>query len=153
MGVVRSLAAWLVVGLTLCGLSLACGPTAVPPTPAPTIDAFAVVRATSQAAYASGKAALDRGDYLQACVLLDTARTNDPENRPEVQQALDQALQRCLTPPPEPTAAPGAAQQRTIVVATLPAAAATAIPPGKPIAEVPPLPGEQRVGARSSASG
>lgn len=84
------------------------------------MDAFAVVRATSQAAYASGRAALDRGDYLQACVYLDTAKTTDPDNNPQVGQALEQALERCLTPSAEPTSASAAAQPLpTIVVPTL----------------------------------
>ena len=78
-----------------------------------------MVRATSQAAYASGRAALDRGDYLQACVYLDTAKTTDPDNNPQVGQALEQALQRCLTPSAEPTNASAAAQALpTIVVPT-----------------------------------
>src|SRR5437870_8855846 len=123
MGVVRTVAVWIGVGLLLSCLTLACGPAAAPaPTPAQG-DPFAVVRATAQAAYASGKAHLDRGEYLQACVDLDLAKTNDPDNRPEIQQALEQALQHCLTPPPEATAAPAPAQVRTIVVATLAAAA------------------------------
>src|SRR5437660_10976014 len=122
MDVLRSVGAWIGVGLTLCGLSLACGPSAPTLPPTPTVDAFAVVRSTAQAAYASGKAHLDRGEYLQACVDLDLAKTNDPDNRPEIQQALEQALQHCLTPPPEATAAPAPAQVRTLVVATLGAA-------------------------------
>jgi hypothetical protein len=77
------------------------------------------VRATSQAAYLAGQTAIAQGDYLQACVDLDTAKTNDPDNRADIQQALEQALSRCLTPPPQATSAPAAAQQRTIVVATL----------------------------------
>lgn len=120
-------------GFVLCYLSLACGPTASSTAPTPPADAFAVVRATSQAAYQAGTAALDRGDYLQACVYLDTAKTNDPDNRPEIQQALEQALSRCLTPPPEPTAAQASAQQRTIVVATVVAGASTALATGATI--------------------
>jgi hypothetical protein len=120
MDILRSLAAWVGVGLTLCGLSLACAPSAPAVPPTPTVDAFAVVRATAQSAYASGKAHLDRAEYLQACVDLDVARTNDPESRPEIQQALEEALQHCLTPPPEATAPRPAAPQRTVVVATLP---------------------------------
>src|SRR5205814_8282877 len=103
MQLARVVAAWGLAGAMLWWLTLACGPTAAAPTPGPTSDAFAVVRATSQAAFASGKAHLDRGEYLQACVDLDAARTNDPDRLPEIQQALDQALQRCLTPLPEST--------------------------------------------------
>ena len=82
-----------------------------------------MVRATSQAAYASGKAALDRGDYLQACIFLDTARTNDPDKSAQIEQALEQALQRCLTPTAETTTTPASVPQPvpTIVVPTAPA--------------------------------
>jgi hypothetical protein len=128
MHVVRSVAACVGAGLLLCCGSLACGPAAAP-VATPTVgDPFAVVRATSQAAYASGKAHLDRGEFLQACVDLDTARTNDPDNRPEIDQALSQALQRCLTPVAEATSAP-AQSLPTLVLPTLPAAAATPAPP------------------------
>lgn len=126
MAFLRSVAAWLGVGVLLCGCTLACGPSAATP-PSPTAaesDPFAVVRATSQAAYASGRAHLDRGEYLQACVDLDAARTSDPDNRTEINQALAQALQYCLTPAAEATSAP--AQGRpTLVVATVAAARAT----------------------------
>ena len=44
-----------------------------------------VVRATSQAAYQTGKAHLDRGEFLAACVDLDKAKVADPDNRPEIQ--------------------------------------------------------------------
>src|ERR671933_1914063 len=98
MHVVRCAAAWSGVGLLLCCWTLGCGPAATPAATPTAGDPFAVVRATSQAAYASGKAHLDRGEFLQACVDLDTAKTNDPDNRPEIEQALGQALQRCLTP-------------------------------------------------------
>src|SRR5918912_3667347 len=103
MHLVRSAAAWLGIGLLLCCWTLACGPTAQPASTPMGGDPFAVVRATSQAAYASGKAHLDRGEFLQACVDLDIARTNDPDNRPEIDQALREALQRCLTALPEAT--------------------------------------------------
>ena len=130
MDVVRSVAAWLLVGLGLGGLSLACGPSAAPVAPAPTADAFAVVRATSQAAYSSGRAHLDRGEYLQACVDRDSAHTTDPDNRSDIQQALQSALEHCLTPPPEATAAQSPPQQRTVVVATVQAAAFATPTPG-----------------------
>ncbi len=111
--------AWLGSGLGLAVLTLACGPSAEPAQPSPSADAFAVVRATSQAAYRAGQTAIAAGDYLQACVDFDTAKTTDPDNRPEIDQALQQALTRCLTPPPQATSAPPVAQQRTLVVATL----------------------------------
>jgi hypothetical protein len=124
---VRALAAWAGAGLVLGLITLSCGPSAAPP-PTPTQpDPFAVVRATSQAAYASGKAHLDRGEYLQACVDLDTAKTNDPDSSPEIDKALGQALAYCLTPAAEPTSAASAAgtpvARPTVVVATPPAAA------------------------------
>jgi hypothetical protein len=102
------------LGLLLVGLTFACGPSAAqPPTPA-AADPFAVVRATSQAAYQTGKAHLDSGEFLAACVDLDKAEVADPDNRPEIQQALEVALQQCLTPVVEATPA-----QRGNVVATL----------------------------------
>src|SRR5438067_1022116 len=120
--------AFLGTGLIICALSLACGPSAAAPaTPTANPDAFAVVRATSQAAYQAGQTALAQGDYLQACVYLDTAKTDDPDNRSDIQQALDQALAHCLTPVAEPTSPPVAAQQRTVVVATLAAGVGTVL--------------------------
>ena len=121
----RVVLVWAALGVGLCVATLACGPSAAPPTTTPTADAFGVVRATSQAAYASGKTALDRGDYLQACVDLDVAKTNDPDNNPQIQQALEQALTRCLTPSVEPTSASAGAvlPLPTIVVPTVAALA------------------------------
>jgi hypothetical protein len=124
--VLRVVGAWLATGLLICALTLACGPSAsVPPTPSP--DAFAVVRATSQAAYQAGQAALASGDYLQACVDFDTAKTNDPDNRADIQQGLDQALEHCLTPATAPTSAPAVPPERTLVVATIAAGLGTAL--------------------------
>src|SRR6266850_828494 len=118
MHVLRSLSgprlAFGALGLLLVGLTFACGPTAAPPPTPAAADPFAVVRATSQAAYQTGKAHLDRGEFLAACVDLDKAKTTDPDNRAEIQQALEAALQQCLTPLVEPTPA-----QRGNVVATL----------------------------------
>jgi hypothetical protein len=88
-----------------------------------------VVRATSQAAYQSGKDFLDRGD-LRGCPLIDTAKTNDPDNRPEIQQALERCLQ-AIADLPTATAAPPPAQ-RTIVLATLPATTPVAIAQSTP---------------------
>jgi hypothetical protein len=86
----------------------------------PVADPFAVVRATSQAAFAAGQGFLDRGDLGQACPLIDTAKTTDPDNRPEIEQALERCLTAiaAATPAIPPTPAP-----RTIVVATLPVVA------------------------------
>jgi hypothetical protein len=122
---VRSVAAWVGVGLLLCDCTLACGPSAAPATTPTVSDPFAVVRATSEAAYASGKAHFDRGEFLLACVDLDAAKTNDPDNRPEIQQALEQALQRCLTPPPEATSPQAQARPSLVPTTVPPAAAAT----------------------------
>jgi hypothetical protein len=123
---VRFVVAWAGLGLVLCGISFACAPSASTPATPPTADAFAVVRATSQAEYQAGATALAQGNYLQACVDLDAAKTNDPDNRPEIQQALNQALTRCLTPPPTSTVAAAVVQQ-TLVLATVPAAAAPTV--------------------------
>jgi hypothetical protein len=128
MHLVRSAAAWLGLGLLLCCWTLACGPTAAPAATPTAGDPFAVVRATSQAAYASGKAHLDRGEFLQACVDLDTAKTNDPDNRPEIEQALGQALQRCLTPVATPASPPAP----TLALPTRPAAPAASTSQARP---------------------
>jgi hypothetical protein len=125
----RVVLAWLGTGLLICGLSLACGPSA-PATPTPDADAFAVVRATSQAAYQVGQAELSRGDYLQACVDLDKAKTNDPDSRADIQQALDRAVAHGCTPATsvaQPTSPPAAAPQRTLAVATISAGVGTAL--------------------------
>src|SRR5258708_2703010 len=117
----RSVLTGMGFSCALGGLTLACGPSAAPqPTPV-AADPFAVVRATSQAAYQAGKDDLDRGD-LRGCPLIDTAKTTDPDNRPEIQQALERCLQAIAELPTAIAAPPPA--QRTIVLATLPAVAA-----------------------------
>jgi hypothetical protein len=106
------------VVLGLGGLGFACGPALAPPTPTATQgDPFAVVRATSQAAYESGKAHFERGELQAALIDLDRAKTNDPDSRADIQQALQQtiSLLESMTPP----AAPADSGPR-IVVATLP---------------------------------
>src|SRR5258708_7144978 len=115
-------AAIALVGLTLGSLTFACGPTVAPvPTPVPP-DPFTVVRAAAEAAYASGKAHLDRGELQAALIDLDTARTNDPDNRQDIEQAIAETLRQLAlqTPTTEPTPAP-----RSVVVATVPAARPT----------------------------
>jgi len=105
--------------LVLGTLTFACGPAVAPaPTPVPA-DPFVVVRATSQAAYTTGKAHLDRGELQAALVDLDTASTNDPDTRQDIQQALSQTLSQLAmqTPTVEPTSAP-----RNLIVTTVPAA-------------------------------
>jgi hypothetical protein len=119
----------MLAGLALgSSLTFACAPAAaVAPTPVPA-DPFVVVRATSQAAYTSGKAHLDRGELEQALIDLDAAKTNDPDNRADIEQALSEALSQLAlqTPTPEPTSLP-----RAIVVATVPATRPTsAVTPG-----------------------
>src|SRR5207237_5575381 len=123
------------LGVLLIGLTLACGPAAAPPATPVAADPFAVVRATSQAAYQTGKAHLDRGEFLLACVDLDKAKVADPDNRPEIQQALEDALQHCLTPVVEPTPA-----QRGNVVATLALVVPTVPAQGPPATPSPALP-------------
>src|SRR5438128_7553357 len=152
MGVVRTVAVWIGVGLLLSCLTLACGPAAAPaPTPAQG-DPFAVVRATAQAAYSSGKAHLDRGEYLQACVDLDTAKTNDPDNNPAIEQALGQALQYCLTPVAEATSPPAQARP-TLAVGTLASAATAAPKPASVATPVPtPRPTSDATGASADGS-
>jgi hypothetical protein len=133
-----------VVGLSLAGLSLACRPsqaTAVP-TPAAT-DAFAVVRATAEAAYQSGKAHLDRGELEPALIDLDTASTNDADNRQDIQLALAQTISQLQTETPTvvPTPLPRAPVIATpLLVATpLPLAhgVATPVPPTLVVASLP----------------
>ncbi|MGI9147949.1 MAG: hypothetical protein ACR2IK_15580 [Chloroflexota bacterium] len=117
-----------VIGLfatALGSLTFACGPTvAREPTPV-TADPFTVVRATSQAAYASGKSHLQRGELQAALVDFDTARTNDPGTRPEIEQALSQTIAQLAaqTPTAEPSPLP-----RPILVATASATGAAAAP-------------------------
>ena len=75
-------AAMAVATLSLGALTFACGPAVAPASTPVAADPFVVVRATSQAAYATGKAHLDRGELQAALVDLDTASTNDPDTRP-----------------------------------------------------------------------
>src|SRR5947207_13665385 len=136
------------LSLSLVGLTFACGPSAAqPPTPA-AADPFAVVRATSQAAYQSGKAHLDSGEFLAACVELDKAKVADPDNRPEIQQALETALQHCLTPVVEPTPA-----QRGNVVATLVVVVPTVPAQGGPATPTAALAAAKPTAATTSAPG
>jgi hypothetical protein len=102
----------------MVALTFACSPAAAP-APTPASDPFAVVRATSQAAYQTGKTFLDRGD-LQGCPYIDTAKTTDPDNRSDIQQALDQCLQAIVAQSASTAAAatPLAALSATISPAT-----------------------------------
>jgi hypothetical protein len=109
-------------GVSLGGLTFACGPAVAPAKTPVAADPFVVVRATSVAAYTSGKAHLDNGELQAALIDLDAANTNDPDNRRDIQQALALTLSRLAlqTPSPEPTPLP-----RTVVVATVPAERST----------------------------
>ncbi len=122
------------LGGLLIGLTFACGPTAAPRATPVAADPFAVVRATSEAAYLAGKDFLERGD-LQGCPLIDLANTNDPDNRPEIQQALARCLTAIAGLPPAATSTPG---QHPLVLATLPVVA-----PGLPVTATPALPRTQ----------
>ena len=92
------------LGIGLVGLVVACQPgrgNLSQATAEPTQgDPFAVVRATADAAYRAGRADLERGQLEQALVELDRAKTNDPDNRPEIQQALDETVRRIQGAPP-----------------------------------------------------
>jgi hypothetical protein len=116
--------------LILGGLTFACAPAAAPAPATPVAeDPFAVVRATSQAAYQAGKTYLDQGDIVRGCPAIDTAKTNDPDNNPDIQRALDQCLAAIASAVTDtPTAVP-TASQRPIVVATVPAVVGTPVAP------------------------
>jgi hypothetical protein len=133
-----------VVGLSLAGLSLACRPSQATAVPTPAAaDAFAVVRATAEAAYQSGKAHLDRGELEPALIDLDTASTNDADNRQDIQLALAQTISQLQTETPTvvPTPLPRAPVIATpLLVATpLPLApgVATPVPPTLVVASLP----------------
>jgi hypothetical protein len=132
------------VGLVLSSVAFACSPAPAAQAPtADTSDAFAVVRATAQAAYQSGRSHLDRGELAEALIDLDRAKTNDPDNRPEIQSALEEALGRLValtstaaaagaSRTPSPAAAPAASpagpapatgSPSRVVAATTPSAA------------------------------
>src|SRR5438132_6895219 len=136
------------LGILLICLTFACGPAAAPASTPVAADPFAVVRATSQAAYQSGKAHLDRGEFLPACVDLDRAKVADPDNRPEIQQALEDALQHCLTPVVEATPA-----QRGNVVATLALVVPTVPAQGAAVAATPALPAAKPTAVAATTSG
>ena len=116
------------MGVALVWLAVACQPSASQPAAQPTqSDPFAVVRATADAAYRAGQADLDRGQLEQALIELDQAKTNDPDNRPEIQQALDETIRRIQAlPPATETAIVGGPGPGGLV--TPPAAARTAAP-------------------------
>jgi hypothetical protein len=89
-----------------------------------TTDEFAVVRATAEAAFWTGRQQLDRGELEAALVSLDQARVNDPDNRQDIKEALDETIQRIQALPPAPT--------RTPVPASMSVAAGTPVPVARP---------------------
>ena len=93
---------------TLAYASIACSQSRAPVVETPGADDFAQVRATSQAYFQSGSAALAAGDAALALVLLDRADTFDPDNRAEIKQAVAQAAAtvRAFTPVPTRTLIP-----------------------------------------------
>jgi hypothetical protein len=124
---VRPLLATAAVGVCLALASVSCAPSAAPgATALPTADPFAVVRATSEAAYQKGEADRQRGDLQQALVDLDTAKTNDPDSRSDIQQALDQTVRELQAMTPTVS---GTTQSRPIVVATVALASPAAATP------------------------
>jgi hypothetical protein len=129
----------------LAALTLACQAQGSAPSAQPTQgDPFAVVRATADAAYRAGQADLDRGQLEQALVELDQAKTNDPDNRPEIQQALDETVRRIQALPP--------ATETAIVGGPAPGALVTPPPVAQTqAAAVPAGPTTVRVTAQASA--
>jgi hypothetical protein len=110
--------------LVLGGLAWACAPApANAPTPIAS-DPFAVVRATSQAAYQTGKDYMDRGETIRGCLLMDVAHTNDPDERPEIALALQQCMHAVMEIPPQvqgtiaPRASPSATRAQAAPTAT-----------------------------------
>src|SRR5207248_1916728 len=109
---------------------------AAPTSPTAERDPFAVVRATAEGAYESGRGHLDRGELQAALVDLDTAKTNDPDNRQDIQQTLDETIRRlqALTPTEAANQPP-----RTIGVATVTARTPVAAASPSALAAVSPI--------------
>lgn len=80
------LAAWLLLGTNLPGPSLR-------PSPSPTPDAFAELRAESQAALERGQQHLQKRELELALIELDRARVTDPDNRADIQALLNATLE------------------------------------------------------------
>ncbi len=94
--------------LVLAGLLpiMAACQSAARATPTENVDDFAVVRQRAEAAYVAGRQALERGDLEAALVSLDQAKVNDPDNRADIQAALDETLGRLRALPPTPAPVP-----------------------------------------------
>jgi hypothetical protein len=86
-----------------------------------------VVRATAEAAYRAGRQQLNRGELEAALVSLDQARLNDPDNRQDIREALDDTIRRIQALPPAPT--------RTPVPASMAKPAATPTPVAPPTSQ------------------
>jgi hypothetical protein len=93
----------LIAGLVFAALACTAG---TPPEPTSDVDDFAEVRATSQAAYVLGVDALQQGSPEAALVFLDQANTFDPDQRAEIQEALQQAAATVRALPQSPTRTP-----------------------------------------------
>lgn len=96
-------------------LGAACAPppqaAELPATSAPTRDPHGAVRATAQALYESGRAALEKGDPRGALADLRSARNLDPDRRPEIVDLVARVETRVAgiptatpAPPPSPVA-------------------------------------------------
>ncbi len=117
--------------------AFACGPAqTAAPTPAASSDAFAVVRATAEAAYQAGRRHLERGELEAALIELDRARTNDPDSRPEIARALEDTLAQIQTRAPTvlatSSAGSGAAGNAGAVATAAAGAQATLVAQVKP---------------------
>lgn len=84
-------------------LAVAC---AAPAAPTPTPDPFAALRPIAQDAYEAGSAALQRGELETALVELNRAKVNDPDNRADIEQALQGTLRLLRARTPTPTLLP-----------------------------------------------
>ena len=69
-------------------------------------------RRALRVAYAAGKTELDAGRLEQALVDLDTAKTDDPDKRADIDQALQQALTALAQQTPSPGTDRGATANR-----------------------------------------
>ncbi len=115
----------------LGGVTWACAPAASPRPAEPTADPFAVVRATAQAAYQSGKALLDNGDVVRGCPLIDLAKTNDPDNRADIETDLERCLAAIAAAAPPTSGAPTAVAKPalpTVLAGATPTAPGAVVP-------------------------
>jgi hypothetical protein len=92
----RALLVAIGCGLGLGFLTWACSPGGAPATR----DPFVVARATSQAAYETGREYIDHGETERGCLLMDVARTHDPDERPEIKETLQRCFRAVMDAPP-----------------------------------------------------